>query len=376
MFKYITPFMYICLSVLVLSCSTINKYFEIKKTEVKRSKFIPIWIKNNDPEHESGNLPIALNSPLIFKNMLYIGNNNGRFEAYELESGRVVWSKKDKGEYHGAPIIYKKQVIYGTTQGRVYSRDYLTGKIKYSVDLGSSIETAGVLYKGRIFFHTRNHKIFCLDVATGKFIWAYKRAIPHLTTLQRASKPIVYKNKLYVGFADGYIAVFSIEEGALLWEKKLSDANKFLDVDSSPVIIGGKLYIGSMAGSLNILDSETGRVVKVLPYIVSRAPYVRKDKLFFGTVDGKLIVIDKNSDEVIFEKQFSKKTISSVVFWKDYIALSTVNGRLYLINYYSYDILEHFDFGHLYSSVFGELVSFDKYLAVLSSRNRLYTFKQ
>ncbi|MGZ3692399.1 MAG: hypothetical protein ACXVAX_12905, partial [Pseudobdellovibrio sp.] len=134
---------------LLLSCSgTALRSYKPRAEVPKRVELSPIWIKAMDPAYESGNLPIALQSPLIHEGIVYVGHNSGTMEAFELENGKSVWSEYDGSTYHAAPVSYKDQIIYGTVQGRVISRHYTTGKIKYSVDLGASVETRGVVHQG------------------------------------------------------------------------------------------------------------------------------------------------------------------------------------------------------------------------------------
>src|SRR5512135_948219 len=121
--------------VLLSSCSGLKNIIHGEAPEV--SKLSPIWIKDMDPSYESGNLPIGLQSPLIHEGIVYVGNNSGFMQAFELENGKPVWSEFDGSTYNAAPVAYKDQIVYGTVQGRVISRQYTTGKIKYSVDLGA-----------------------------------------------------------------------------------------------------------------------------------------------------------------------------------------------------------------------------------------------
>ena len=167
--------------VFISSCSSVESLmgdYYPQAVKDDDQNFTLTWAKNLDPVYNSGNLPIAFNSPLINEGLVFAGHANGEMVAYQLDNGRPVWSEKDKGGHHGRPILYKDMIIYGTNQGRVIARNFLTGKIVYSVDVGSSIESQGVLYKGRVFFHLRNHQIFSLDATTGKTLWAYKRSVP------------------------------------------------------------------------------------------------------------------------------------------------------------------------------------------------------
>jgi outer membrane protein assembly factor BamB len=337
--------------------------------------FSPIWSKNLDPHYDTGNLPIALQSPLIYEGLVYVGENSGSFSAYELENGRLVWSEKESSTYHAGAVGFKDQVIYGNVQGVVTSRQYLTGKIKYAVDLGASVETSGAIHQGRIFFQLRNHQVFALDIETGKILWAYKRAVPNLTTLQRASRPIVYKDKVIVGFADGALAALSLDEGTLLYEAKLANAAKFTDIDNVPFISNDFLYIGGVGSSAMILDPQNGKIIHRGDFISSCTPVTVQGQFFFGTPNGEIIMTDKKLNIEKREK-ISASVIASIVNFKNYLAVGTTDGAIFLLDPTSLKSMNHFSFGHSYSAIFGDLASLDNYLAILSSRNRLFVFKK
>jgi outer membrane protein assembly factor BamB len=367
----------VILSVSVVSCSGLAPYMPKGETQKSRA-FTPVWIKAMDPAYESGNLPIALQSPLIHEGIVYSGHNSGSMQAFELENGRLVWSEFDGSTYHAAPVPFKDQIIYGTVQGRVISRHYTTGKIKYSVDLGASVETKGVVHQGRIFFQLRNHQVFCLDVETGKILWAYKRSVSYLTTLQRASTPVVYKDRVLVGLADGTLVALSIDEGVLLYESKLSTAAKFVDVDNSPFILNDKVYIGAVGGPISILDPNTGKIIRRGDFVASRAPYLdpsyKGEQLLFGTPNGELVLTDKNLN-VQSKVKISNGVISSIVPFKQGVAVATTTGDIIHVDPKTLAVLEKYNLGHAYSAVFGDMESKESYLSVLSSRNRLFTFR-
>lgn len=362
------------LSIAVLSsCTTMKKLIPTADGR-QEAVMTPAWIKNLDPVYDTGNLPIALQSPLISEGIVYAGHNTGYMQAYELDNGRLIWSEYDGSAYHAGAVAYKDQVIYGTVQGRVISRHGILGTIKYSVDLGASVETRGVVYNGRIFFQLRNHQVFCLDVETGKIIWGYKRSVPYLTTLQRASTPIVYKDKILVGFADGTFAGLSIDEGVLLFDTKLSTASKFVDVDNAPFIYQDRVYISPASGALSLIDPNTGKVLRTADFSTSRAPVLRDDQLIFGTPNGELILTDKNLNQLKTVK-VSNGVITSIVPFKTYYAVSTTTGELKLVDQKNLEVVYTYKFGHAYSAVFGEMMTTGDSLAVLTSRNRLFLFK-
>ena len=206
-------------------------------------------------------------------------------------------------------------------------------------------------------------------------MWAYKRSVPNLTTLQRAARPIVYKDKVIVGFADGSLTALSLDEGVLLYETKLANAAKFLDVDMTAFVFNDFIYAGAMGSSMNVLDPKNGKVLRKGDFSSSAGPVVIENQLVFGTPNGELIVTDKNLNIERREK-VTANFISSIVTYNKLLAIGSTDGAVRLVDPKTLKNVDQFTFGHAYSAIFGDLTSLDNYLAVLSSRNRLFVFKK
>jgi outer membrane protein assembly factor BamB len=343
----------------------------------KQEMKIPLikWTKNFDPKYDSGNLPIGTHGPLIYKGLLFVGSAKKTMNAFDVESGTLIWSKKETYGPSARPSIYdNKWLIYGSNGGRVYSRNYLTGSVNYKIDLGSAIESAPVFHSGRGIFHLRNHKIVVLDALTGKVLWSYKRNIPFSTTLQGASEPVVVNNRVFVGFADGFVLCLRLEDGAVVWETKVAQKFKFIDVDMKPYVNGEFVYVGPKNGPLNVLKKSSGEMVRTLDYMVSRGPVILAGHTIWGTSDGKIVVLGKY-DKELKQIKLSKGSISGLSFWKDQLLVGTSEGRLVMLNS-DYKIVYNKHFGSVASSLSSEIETEGEYFAVYSSRNRLYVFKK
>lgn len=363
-------FLLFSIVLLLSSCGSLK----LEGVKPEKKIFKAAWIKNLDVPYSSGNLPIGLQSPMIQDEMLYIGYNGGAMFAYDLSNGRPVWQKLEGHPYHSAPISHGKKVIYGNIEGRLFARDRLSGELVYAVDLGAAIESQPAFHNGRLLVHTRNHKIVCLDIETGKILWAYKRSVPFLTTLQRASKPVVIGNRVYVGFADGFVASFSLEEGVLLWESKVVDGAKFIDVDTHPLSFRGKLIVGSQTGQLTVLNPTGGIIERKLDLSISRSPVVIGNSLLVGTTEGELVLLDDQFN-ILKRKKITEDGVTSMGVWKDHLIASTTGGQIMAVKRDLSEIVETFNFGHSTSALFGRLEIKQGKLAAYSSRNRLYVFE-
>ncbi|HLW56113.1 MAG TPA: PQQ-binding-like beta-propeller repeat protein [Bacteriovoracaceae bacterium] len=332
------------------------------------------WNKNLDLEYRSGNLPIGLGAPRIYEDMVYMGALSGEMSAYDLETGRVVWSEKENTPL-GAPVLFfDDHVGYGGESGRFFVRHYLTGKLKYSVDLGSPIESAPVYHKGRLLIYLRGHQLAQLDAQTGKIIWVYKRAVPITTTLQRTSKPLIVGSKIILGFADGFAAALSFEEGLLLWETRIASGTKFVDVDLNPILVNDLVITGSSSSELTALNPDSGVVNQSYSLMSVAHPLLINEQLLLGTNDGEVVLMSL-SGEILKRLKVSQSGISALAWWKGHIIAAGFDGVIYAVDPLEMKVVDHFSLGHAYSAVYSDLVNNDSHLAVYSSRNRLYIFK-
>lgn len=358
---------------MVVSCSQIKK-LPFEKMKREQSHFVVRWSKNLDPVHNSGNLPVGTASPFIYEDILYQGNLSGEMVAYDLDRGTEIWKKSEGIPINSKASIYRENIVYGTMSGRIYSRHYLTGKLNFAIDLGEPLESELVVSQGRMYAHLRNHKIVAMDASTGKIFWGYRRSVPFTTTLQRVAKVLPYKNKLIVGFADGYIVALTREEGVIAWEQKITDGVKFVDVDTDPIYFNGFIVASSSVGKMRFINPDNGLIIKTVDLTAAHAPIKMNNELIVGTVYGEVARVNKDG-KIIIKRKISKAGISSIVPWEGGLAVASMSGQVIQLDSKNLSSVEEFHLGSDQSAVFGFLQQSTDYLAIYSSRNRLYVFK-
>lgn len=365
------------IALLFASCAKLEKVgIKLNNYPHKSQKevFQLAWAKNLDPISQTGNLSIGYGTPIVHNEKVYFSDKLGFINVFDLISGRQLHKIDEGKQLSGKLGVYNNKLFYSSVSGRVYVRDLATMKLDYAIDLKAPIESAPLFHQGRAIFHLRNHQILALDAVSGKILWSYKRAIPYSTTLQRVSVPEAKGSRLFVGFADGYVGGFSLEEGVLEWESKITNANKFVDVDVRPVLFQGKLVVSSANGSLKYLSPQTGGQILSVDVTPGHTPLVDGSRIVFGTTDGEVLIVDGNG-QIAYKSKIAKAGISSLALWKNGYVVSTYDGNLFYISKDNMKIKGKWHLGTDFSTVFGKLVVSNGHLAVYSSRNRLYIFR-
>lgn len=360
----------LCLA--TLGCSHLTQW-GVRAPKKDEPFFRVRWSKNFDV-HNPGNLGLTYGGVASADDVLYVGTLGGVFQAIDTETGRVLWSQQEAKSIAAPGTVFGEYVYYGTQAGRLIVRQRLSGALKYAIDLGSPIESAPVIANGRMLIYLRGHQIACLDAETGKIIWNYRRAVPVTVTLQRTTKPLVVGERVIVGFADGFAGALSLQEGTLLWEQKMVETQKFVDVDLNPVFTNGIVITGSPSGELKGLDPRDGSVRRQYPVQALSQPLLRGEAIIVGDMDGAVSFLDLQG-KVLKKAQVSAWPINQLVWWKDHIVTVNLKGEVQALDPLSLTKVDEFLLGHDQSAVFGDLTSDDSGLGMLTSRNRLFYFQ-
>ena len=337
--------------------------------------FHRIWAKDLTPSYRTGNVPIPFAAPISHKGILFQGGLGGEFFAFSLEDGSLLWMARAREAVTSSASVWKNLVIFGDISGRVYAHHAVTGKLAYTFDVGSSVEGKVKSVQQRGFIHTRNHSIVAFDLETGKILWSFKRNVPYTNTIQGVSNPTVFENYLIVGFADGYLVCLGIEDGRLVWEKRMSSRPKFVDIDVSPLLYKKALYVGSHGGKFMKLNPLTGDLIRSFDFKVNTPPLFTKEKMFVGTLSGDIRVFNSKGEFIKRVVLREKVPVTNIGLWKGFLVSGDTGGWLHQINPITLDKGESLHLGHEDSAIYGDMVFEKDFLGLISSRNRLYIFQ-
>ena len=148
---------------------------------------------------------------------IYLPNHNNIFTCFDAGTGQLLnegnTNEEAKGVHTGfnaSPAFADGQAFFTARVGRgiggvplssrVYSVDPLTAKINWTFPDGGGL-SAPALASGRVYIASGNTPfLYCLDQETGKPHWIFK-----LGQRVEESTLCIYRDKLYVLAADGYV---------------------------------------------------------------------------------------------------------------------------------------------------------------------------
>jgi len=256
---------------------------------------------------------------------VYIGGRGGELVCLEVRRGKTCWRKKLGSEIR-SEILFHEGVLYvGAADGHIYAVDAEVGKVNWKYNVKSEIAAKPVVSDDKIYFTSAEHSVYALDLDSGEWRWTYTRSVAEGFTMHGTGGVLVHKGAVYAGFADGFIVSLKAADGALQWEKKLSSAPRFADVDATPVIGNGAVITSSFIEGLFSLDSDDGLIRWKIPARGASSPTIVGPLGYFTTPGGEVVAFDVKGGAVKWRAQITQGEghLSDALVYKHYILVSS-----------------------------------------------------
>ncbi len=205
-------------------------------------------------------------APVIYNNTVYVADSKGLVKALNAENGKEIWKTEVAAEIYGGVAAGAGLVVVGSTEAEVIALDAKTGIEKWRNLVSSEVISSPAISDGKVLSRTIDGKLFAMDATTGERAWLYDRSVPALT-LTGLSSISVGRGAAVTGFSNGKIALFIIENGQVVWEKRVassagsSELDRVVDADATPLIAGDVVYAVTFKGNIAAYNLQNGEVL-------------------------------------------------------------------------------------------------------------------
>lgn len=200
--------------------------------------------------------PLSLHGtsrPLVLKDAVLAGFDNGELSAYELNSGRKYFT-----------------INVALPHGR--------SEVERMVD----VDSTPLFDRGVIYALAYQGRLVAIDAASAQVIWSHKISGFHDMALGRTA--------IFVTDENGVVSAIDRRSGKPLWSQ---DALRARGV-TGPVLVDDRLVVGDREGYLHWLSTEDGRLLarlRPLNSALTHAPVRADDWLVVQGRDGRLAVV-------------------------------------------------------------------------------------
>lgn len=196
-------------------------------------------------------------SPVLFKDRVYVADDAGYLNCYDLKDGVKKWGFKTENRIMGTPAVDKGVVVFGSADKNIYGIDAITGKQLWKITTEEAVLGAVTIQNGIAYIGDSNHTMHAINIKTGKHVWQYKDVVGYIET-----RPLVYMNKVIFGAWDEYMYAVDKKTGSLAWKWKGDRSGMHYSPAAVwPVGVHGKVFFSAPDRVLTAIDAKTGETV-------------------------------------------------------------------------------------------------------------------
>lgn len=248
--------------------------------------------------------------PVILKNTLYVGFEDGIILGFNLKSGATETEiyADDSAAIKSGLYIHDAILYYGDWNGKIYAYDLRSNKRLWKYDTYEKqeyptfgqVNTELIVHKGLLFFGARNPELQVLDIKSGQKKWNFIEKKGGWIS----GDPLIHNDTLFISGSDNHkLIAFNPINGNRYWEYKFlfNSFSKSIIYKHFILITSGDAYSvygnGNGFGYLYALNRKNGNIINYarIGGNLNSTPVLEKDYLFLCNEDGNLYKIDLNN---------------------------------------------------------------------------------
>ena len=387
-------FIYI-IFIFILSCSlNSNSAFWSKSEKLKTDKKISkILFEDLKPYENEFNPKLKVNLPIKNTSINYNFNNNGftneqiagenfskykfskieNFSGFEPEilvdkenifffddkgsiikfnkNSKLQWKKNyySKSDKKNNPIIFlaseKNNLFIADTNANYYLLNKDNGNLKWKKKHSSSFNSQIKIKDDKIFIVDMENTLRCFSIKNGEILWSAPTELTVVSSQKKQSLVLV-KNLVIFTNSIGDLTAVDSNNGEIIWQtptQVFGGVGQHITLRNSEIVSDGEtIFISNNNNEFFALDIITG-VIKWKQQINSEIrPVVVSNYIVTISNEGLLIIINKNDGNILrinnILKNIKKKKRKEYypvgfVISDNKIYLTTLNGRLFIINF-------------------------------------------
>jgi outer membrane protein assembly factor BamB len=288
------------------------------------------------PEMLSNSPTTLYKNSIIAVDLVYI-KTGGSFEAYQKESGILLWRYNFKKVLTDYRLLDNGKIYTTSKDGYIYALDALTGKFMWGFNTEGKLNSNPALHNNAFYIVNKNGFVFALNCIDGSLIW--KQYIPEWNHVDdvfavRESTVVYYEQTLFL--FDAYkIVKISALTGKVIWKYQVEDC--FI---KSVAVAYNKLFVNFSAGS-----NEKSRTVAFNPdnlekmwsftpsngdRFLGRYLGIANHVAYTWYSDGILYALNIENGSILWS--FDAQLSDNYRYSLDYDAIAIGNGAIYIGN--------------------------------------------
>lgn len=328
-----------------------------------------VWTYSSDANVISTPVILSTNQYVVF------GNQNGKIEALDFETGKLKWTYKTSGPVFSSPAQVNGEIAVGSTDGHIYyisENGKLLWKLKtdaavlgspiinnYTIFIGSSdhrfraisiegkqvlysydslrgpVTSKPVIYKDIVLFGAWDTHLYAYDLSTKQLKWKWNNGSPVVNFSPAACIPVVRDDVVYVVAPDRCLSAIDVNTGKTLWRTKEATVRESIGISEDGKLIYGKTMQDTLVAFYTNKEKPQVAWKMHVGYGYEHSPSMlieKNGKVYFGTRNGIVYCINPSTQKIVWAYKIDNSMVNTVnVLDNNQVIASTMDGKVCLL---------------------------------------------
>jgi outer membrane protein assembly factor BamB len=276
--------------------------------------------------------------PSVLGERVFVADRGGAVEAYELDTGKELWSTKTRSALSAGPGVGENLVVVGSSNADLIALAAGSGEELWRTSVSSEVLAVPQIYRGVVVVQTVDGHLAGLDAATGERLWIQSRTVPVLT-LRGTSTPIIEGGAVIAGFANGKMVALDALSGRPLWEAVVavptgrSELQRMVDLDADAVVRDGVLYVASFQGQMAAVGLRDGRLLWQRDMSAYAGIAVDDRQVYVSDENSEVWALDRSSGASLWKQsELRRRALTGPTVVGGYVAVGDFEGYVHLLS--------------------------------------------
>ncbi|MCH1919029.1 outer membrane protein assembly factor BamB [Shewanella sp. A3A] len=289
--------------------------------------------------------------PEVRYGKVFVASRDGKVTAFDEKTGDEVWSvdfddlfddsalKQTQGaRLAGGLTAAQNKLFVGDESGLLVALNVDDGSVVWHAQASGELLSRAVAAEDIVAINSGKGTLDAFNIDTGAKLWSYESNMPSLT-LRGTSTPAYAEGGLFVGTADGKVAVVIKSNGQPAWEAPVytpKGGNEFArmaDVDMTPLLLGENVYAVSYNGNLVSIEMRSGRVVWSRKYSSFHELASSGLELFLVDDHSRVYSVDRRSGQERWSNgDLLNRELTSPAVYRNYVVAGDFEGYLHFFD--------------------------------------------
>lgn len=277
-------------------------------------------------------------SPATSETAIYTASTSGTITALNLATGGRNWQTNIRKPLISGPGVGDGIVVVASEKGDLVALLENDGREIWRASAHGEVIAAPAVGNGVVVAKTIDGRTRAFSTRNGQEIWSYQQIEPNLI-LRGASRPIIRDQAVIVGYANGNLAKFSLNDGQLLWQQTVAvpegafAIQRMIDIDADPIVFQHHIYVATYQGRISSLDWTSG--LSLWTHDISSYTGMAADDNAVYITDARGMVWGFNADNGLVNWRQTKleyRIISGPASMYNYVVVGDGEGYLHWLN--------------------------------------------